>query len=54
MNSHWKENLIIIAMELVLTHSNGQIKIRVSKAHQESTSIQTWLKLTKSLRVAQV
>ena len=32
MNSLWKGNLIIFVMALVLTRSNGQIKIKVSGA----------------------
>ena len=34
-------------MTLVPTHSNGRIKIRFSGHSQESTSGQTWSKLTK-------
>ena len=47
MNSRWNENLIIFTMKLVLTHSYGQIKIRIYGAHQESTPGQIWLKLLK-------
>ena len=32
---------------IVSTYSDGRIKIRVSKAHQESTLGQTWSKLLK-------
>ena len=32
MNSCWKGNLIIFAMALVSTHSDTQIKIKVSNA----------------------
>jgi len=37
MISCWIENLIIFTMTLVLTRSDGRIKIRVSGAYWEST-----------------
>ena len=47
MNSRWNENLITLAMTLVLTCSDGRIKTRVFRAHQELTPGQTWSKLLK-------
>ena len=47
MNSRWNENLIIFTMELISTRFDGRIKIRVSRAYQESTPGQTWLNLLK-------
>ena len=47
MSSRWNENLIIFAMALGSTCSDGHIKIRIFGAHQESTPSQTWPKLPK-------
>ena len=35
MNSHWNKNLIIFKMALVLTRSDGHIKIRVFRLTQD-------------------
>ena len=50
MNSLWKGNLIILAVVLVPTHSNSQIKIRVS----DTLESQPWVKLDENHRVAWV
>jgi len=49
MSSRGNENLIIFVMKLVSIRSNGQIKIKVFGAHQESTLGQTW---SKSLKIS--
>ena len=47
MNSRWNDNLIIFAMEVVSTHFDDWVKIRVFRPHRESTPCQTWSKLPK-------
>ena len=47
MNSRWNENFIIFTMELVSTCFDDRIKIKASRAHEESTLGQTWSKLLK-------
>ena len=57
MNSRWNENFIIFTMELVLTHSEGRIKIRAFGARRELIPGQIWsnlVKVAKSLRETQV
>jgi len=51
MNSIWTENLIIFAMMLVSTRSDGRIKIRVSRPIGNQLRVklsQTWSKLPKT------
>ena len=50
MNSHWTKNLIIFTMALVITCSDGWIKIRISRARGEFTPDQTWLNLVKAAK----
>ena len=53
MNSHWTENLIIFAMTLVSTRSNGQIKIRVFGARKSKLRVNL-VKVAKIFRNARV
>ena len=53
MSSHWKQNLIVFTMAVVLTHSDGWIKIRVSDAPRVNIRLNL-VKVNENNRVARV